>query len=476
MDHKQVLWEKESDELQTSLRQPRTTTISSYSAQQQMRAPRTTTASSYTNYSESQQIEPRTTIANSYGASLQMREPRPIPTSSFSAPQQTREPKTITTNSFFSSQQTTQVNSLQLNNLNDALNESMEQNTERELELLVANSKLRVAAPEWYPSEPVVQNVYINKVENVPSKMQSRLNIHKAQQQNYTETVNDSGDNSSDYSSDFNRLNQIIATLTKDPGQFHNLFEIFMETLEPYLEDLIAMSSVAELIVDQAINHPNFRYTGARLCWYIEPNFPGFRAELHLKCKKQIEENPDAKNVLPLIAELYSQLPHASVYGSLLISAFKKLIEYGGNENVKCICQALKLTGYSLEQSNKVDLNKVFDDLKSARGKVDGSASMLLETVFQLRASNWGHSSEETSDLEQESDTSFDGMENKVYYDLDGEGLTNEESEFIATHMTANEDFDSEDFDPDELCDPEPEMDEEIQEAFKEFVRLSGKH
>lgn len=254
MDHKQVLWEKESDELQTSLRQPRTTTISSYSAQQQMRAPRTTTASSYTNYSESQQIEPRTTIANSYGASLQMREPRPIPTSSFSAPQQTREPKTITTNSFFSSQQTTQVNSLQLNNLNDALNESMEQNTERELELLVANSKLRVAAPEWYPSEPVVQNVYINKVENVPSKMQSRLNIHKAQQQNYTETVNDSGDNSSDYSSDFNRLNQIIATLTKDPGQFHNLFEIFMETLEPYLEDLIAMSSVAELIVDQVTN------------------------------------------------------------------------------------------------------------------------------------------------------------------------------------------------------------------------------
>lgn len=44
--------------------------------------------------------------------------------------------------------------------------------------------------------------------------------------------------------------------------------------------------------------------------------------------------------------------------------------------------------------------------------------------------------------LEQESDTSFDGMENQVYYDLDGEGLTNEESEFIATHMTANEDFD----------------------------------
>jgi hypothetical protein len=27
--------------------------------------------------------------------------------------------------------------------------------------------------------------------------------------------------------------------------------------------------------------------------------------------------------------------------------------------------------------------------------------------------------------------------------------------------------------DPDELCDPEPEMDEEIQAAFKDFVKLS---
>lgn len=28
--------------------------------------------------------------------------------------------------------------------------------------------------------------------------------------------------------------------------------------------------------------------------------------------------------------------------------------------------------------------------------------------------------------------------------------------------------------DPDELCDPEPEMDEEIQAAFKEFLKYSS--
>jgi hypothetical protein len=39
--------------------------------------------------------------------------------------------------------------------------------------------------------------------------------------------------------------------------------------------------------------------------------------------------------------------------------------------------------------------------------------------------------------------------------------------------MHSTEEYLTDVSDPDELCDPEPEMDEEIQAAFKDFVKLS---
>ncbi|VEN60622.1 unnamed protein product [Callosobruchus maculatus] len=69
----------------------------------------------------------------------------------------------------------------------------------------------------------------------------------------------------------------------------------------------------------------------------------------------------------------------------------------------------------------------------------------------------------------------YEGVSNTVFYQPDGNVLTNEESEFIASHMHSNEEYASDNSDPDDLCDPEPEMDEEIQAAFKEFVK-SSKH
>ncbi|XP_056648660.1 polyadenylate-binding protein-interacting protein 1 [Diorhabda sublineata] len=391
------------------------------------------------------------------------------------APSKLRPPKFLSVPNN-SSHQSTQTNSTVVNKSYSS-NAPLQQNA-IDIDEIVAKSKLSATANEWYPKnmEPIMCPT--NSVGQVTSSIQNRLKAHKVQPEPVPVSNVYNADVNNEFPSDLHRIKKVISTLTKDPGQFHNLLDLFMETLEPYLmeEDLIVSSQVAEIIVEQAINHPNFRYTGARLCWCIEQGSPTFRAELHLRCKKQIEENPDTKNVVPLIAELYTQLPHLTVYGSLLIEAFNKLLELGGNENIKCICQSLKLTGYSLEQSNKQNLDQVFHHLKSLKGRIGGSAAILLDSIFQLRASNWGHSTEELSDSDQDNDV-FDGLPTKVMYDIDGGSLTTEESEFIASHINSNEDYDTDDFDPDELCDPEPEMDEEIQEAFKEFLRFSsGKH
>ncbi|CAG9838817.1 unnamed protein product [Diabrotica balteata] len=376
-----------------------------------------------------------------------------------------RQPKAITI-----TQQSAPSNSPEVNILNTTTRDEKPRLSSKTLvdrETLVANSTLNASANEWYP-----KNVYVpHPVEFITSSVQKRLQIHREPPQVISENINN--EVTEGYSPDLNRIKQIITTLTKDPGQFHDLIELFMETLIPYLEDIMITSLVAEIIVEQAINCPNFRYTAARLCWTIEPISPQFRAELHLKCKKQIDDNPDPKNVLPLIAELYIQLPHLFVYGTLLIKLFKKLLDIGGNENIKTICQALKLTGYSLEQSNKSELDMIFSHLRSVRNRVDGSAAFLLESLYPLRASNWGHFTEESES--ESDDAAFDGIQNQVTYDIDGETLTTEEREFLASHINAEDEYDIEDdSDPDELCDPEPEMDEEIQEAFKEFVKFSG--
>lgn len=147
----------------------------------------------------------------------------------------------------------------------------------------------------------------------------------------------------------------------------------------------------------QAINHPNFRYNGARLCWHIEQCCAEFRAALHLRCKKQLADNPNQQNVLLFIAELYTQLPHDNLYGALLIDSLNKLIQ-GGPDNIKCVCQALKLTGYSLEKNHKETLDEIFERLKDL--SLPSSTRNMVSSVVNLRESNWGRDPAESSTSE----------------------------------------------------------------------------
>lgn len=47
--------------------------------------------------------------------------------------------------------------------------------------------------------------------------------------------------------------------------------------------------------------------------------------------------------MLLFIGELYVQLPHVNIYGTLLVEAFRRLFSEGSNDNIKYICQALKV-------------------------------------------------------------------------------------------------------------------------------------
>ncbi|CAH0546526.1 unnamed protein product [Brassicogethes aeneus] len=345
-------------------------------------------------------------------------------------------------------------------------------NTVKVEDSVIVNSKLSVDAAEFYPnSHPAPSN-------NV-SSIQSRLNKHKKQPESAidhigVESAAHQHQNNDEDSPDMLRLKHIVKTLTNDPGQFDHLFDIFMETLMPYLQDAIFLTDCARLLVNQAINYPNFRYTGARLSYHIEGTSPEFRAALHLLCKKELDSNANKQNILLFVAELYIQLHHLNIYGILLIEAFKMLVSKGGNDNIKCVCQALKLTGFSLDKYDKKAIDEIFGQLQHVKSTVDGSALMLLNSVFNLRNANWGHSNQsESSNSPVEEEAYYVEPQNAHFYNLDGQEFTSEESEFLAAHLNCNDEYLTDTSDPDELFNPEPEMDEEIQAAFKEFVRLS---
>lgn len=155
-------------------------------------------------------------------------------------PPSLRQPKTITPIQNTSSSVDTST-TLQ-NNLDKKCLSSIEE--------LVANSSLKADAPEFVP------RTFESKPQITPtSKIQNRLKIHRSEPE--CDTVEKSEhhpefvDNYMDTGSDHKRIRQIINTLTKDPGQFDNLLQIFMDTVAPYWEDVNLLSNIVEILVNE---------------------------------------------------------------------------------------------------------------------------------------------------------------------------------------------------------------------------------
>lgn len=91
------------------------------------------------------------------------------------------------------------------------------------------------------------------------------------------------------------------------------------------------------------MTEPNFRYTGARLCCIVQESCPFIKAHLHLLCEKELQGTREIQGFTMFVAELYTQLHYDNLYGKSLISALRNLLAEGGSNNIKCLCQALKV-------------------------------------------------------------------------------------------------------------------------------------
>lgn len=122
---------------------------------------------------------------------------------------------------------------------------------------VVENSKLSANAAEFVPSylrNDTQGNNTITPSSLACASVQNRLMKHKlSTEATYSSAIQQPIKCDEDFlgSADDVRMKQIIDTLTRDPGQFNNLFDIFMDTLNPYLENVLVLSSTTELLVNQ---------------------------------------------------------------------------------------------------------------------------------------------------------------------------------------------------------------------------------
>ncbi|XP_058830414.1 uncharacterized protein LOC131689380 [Topomyia yanbarensis] len=285
-------------------------------------------------------------------------------------------------------------------------------------------------------------------------------------------------------------LAEVIAELYDNPGMFENIQRKLKGTFAEFRNNHFVLSNAVELIFEQSIKEQNFRYMGARLCHLLD-SLDGrpesvLRQLLGMKMNHQQSElqgfmqNEQIKvrGTTLFLAELYMQLrkpqDNNSQIASRITGAAKILLSKEGPENIKCVCQCLKLCGFELERDCHSELMGILTTLGGLEGLVDCSTGRFIRSVLELQQKSWGRN-EEVVPVAVPSVSEANGEEfidSPVFYGPDGQVMTEEENDFLETAApVAFEEFED-DGDPDELVDDD-NMDMEIKMAFKDFVASS---
>ena len=73
-----------------------------------------------------------------------------------------------------------------------------------------------------------------------------------------------------------------------------------------------------------------------------------------------------------------------------IIKSLNMLLKNSGPENVKCVCQTLKLCGYELELDCQREIGDIINILTETEHNFDVSTGRLIRSVLDLRAIRWG--------------------------------------------------------------------------------------
>jgi len=291
--------------------------------------------------------------------------------------------------------------------------------------------------------------------------------------------------------------------LTLEPGRFDSIARQLTQDLNAVISDYSTMENLAEVILENGILEPNFRYTGARLCDYLSLHLTmiiegaTLRQILMQKCNREfkqreqlLEESPERlRGFLLFLAELFQQLEiqvgavvqRVQVLGNAIPDLILTFGSKPVKDNIKCIVQTLKCCGAVLEEEERSKpanqgttpvLDKTFQflaDLSNSPSLEPGLADS-LQSLIKLRNSNWGHSPPSTAQVQPELPGLGTFQLDPVFYAPDGQVLTMEEYDFLQEYGVNDEDnFGEVQW---STGHDTPGMGDEIEAAYEEF--LSG--
>ncbi|XP_069674729.1 polyadenylate-binding protein-interacting protein 1 isoform X2 [Periplaneta americana] len=295
-----------------------------------------------------------------------------------------------------------------------------------------------------------------------------------------------------------NHLIEVMQHLTLNPGKFDVLITPLVHTFSLWLGDKNIVYSIVNAIVEQSITEPNFRYNGARLCNFLNNEFPPgdkstFRSCLLSRCQEEhirvptyIHSDPRRLHGYVLfVAELFMQLELAKGYGdritilgTALLEALSSLLTEPSSENIKCVCQVLKLTGQPLDAQEPLAMNQIMHSLSElfSNSNVEPNIRHLIHSVIELRTIRWGDAS---NFMPHASTTqvynSCPPQNEPVFYGPDGQIMTPEESQFLQENVERIpdiEEYDEYSEDGLHVWEQDDEMDEEIQAAYEQFLQM----
>lgn len=108
-------------------------------------------------------------------------------------------------------------------------------------------SDLRPEAAEWFP--PNFQTAHLPGFS-----VQERLKRPKGQFEPSADKTDASINNQQTAKQDIDRLQNIIGTLTFDPGQYDNLLHVFIETFMPHFENIEVINLMADILFNHVRN------------------------------------------------------------------------------------------------------------------------------------------------------------------------------------------------------------------------------
>uniref|UniRef100_A0A1A9ZNT0 MIF4G domain-containing protein n=1 Tax=Glossina pallidipes TaxID=7398 RepID=A0A1A9ZNT0_GLOPL len=339
-----------------------------------------------------------------------------------------------------------------------------------------------------------VSNLSVDAVAFVPSvlqhQQQSRIQNNYSQKLPHQEQQQTYG-SSGHYS--HSQLQHQQQQHHPNPGQFDAIATRFLTIFEGMENNTFVLSNAMEDIFNESIKNPNFRYMGAKLYNLLHMLNPRKDSLFHtlLKCKLDFHQNEvkeyiktnqqnKVRETALFLAELYMQLRgeefRIHLIAENIVYSLKQLLSKENADNVRCICLTLKLAGYDLTADCPDDMKEIIVELNAINNRSPGKYP-LAANVISLEKNNWGRKiSGSESPIEgnklMEPPRSSD---DPVFYGPDGSVITDEECEFLTTSANGIPgSTDNDEIDNDSDVDLDPEMDEETEHAYKEFIRQSA--